>query len=72
MSAFAAASGADWWARFVHFLAMSMLAMPATKARTPRLSRRLLPQRVAASASVVLGINMPSSATAAPPRPATA
>ena len=47
-------------------------AMPATKARTPRCSRRLLPQRDATSASVVLGISMPTSATAAPARPATA
>src|SRR6476646_10842144 len=38
--------------------------MPAVKARTPRLSRRCEPQRVAVMAKVVLGILIPSTTLA--------
>ena len=45
MSAFAAASGADWWARFAHFLAMSMLAVGGAVAVAPEIHRYVVEQR---------------------------
>ena len=47
-------------------------AIPATKARTPSVSRRFWPQRVTTSANSVLGRRMPDRATKAPGMPATA
>ena len=45
MSAFAAGSGADWWALFAHFLAMSMLAIGGAVAVAPEIHRYVVEQR---------------------------
>ena len=42
---FVAASGADWWALFAHFLAMSMLAIGGAVAVAPEIHRYVVDQR---------------------------
>ena len=46
-------------------------AMPCVKARTPRVSRRLAPHRVAHSDSAVDGMRMPAMVASAPSGPPT-
>ena len=42
---FMASSGADWWALFLHFLAMSMLAIGGAVAVAPEIHRYVVEQR---------------------------